>query len=54
MLKGLETDYLKREFAQVMKALDEAEKKKNGEAVTKLLARCQELSNALAKLSKKQ
>ena len=53
MLTGLETDYLKREFAQVMKALDEAEKKKDAEEVTKLLARCQELSNTLAKLSKK-
>lgn len=53
LLKGLETDYLKREFAQVMKALDEAEKKKDVEVVTKLLARCQELSNTLAQLSKK-
>jgi DNA primase len=54
MLNGLETDYLKREFAEVMKALEEAEKKKDGESVTKLLAQCQELSNTLAKLSKKQ
>jgi len=53
MLMGLEVDYLKREFAQVMKALDEAEKKKDVEVVTKLLARCQELSNTLAQLSKK-
>ncbi len=53
MLKGLETDYLKKEFGQVMKALDEAEKKKDGAGVTKLLARCQELSNTLAQLSKK-
>ncbi len=53
MLQSLETDYLKREFAQVMKALDEAEKNKEVDRVTVLLARCQELSNTLAKLSRK-
>ncbi len=54
MLRGLETDYLKREFAEVMKALGEAEKRKDGDAITTLLARCQELSKSLAILSKKQ
>ncbi|TAK57084.1 DNA primase, partial [Patescibacteria group bacterium] len=54
MLQSLEADYLKREFAQVMKTLGEAEKNKDTDKVSLLLARCQELSNTLAQLSKKQ
>src|SRR3989344_5424826 len=54
LLENFEAEYVRDEFAQVTRELGAAERGKDDEKAQVLLARCQELSKRLEKLSKRR